>query len=132
MQHSPPRRLALASRLTGLMAALIALATQLALGAMLPVGASASRALDALATVAVICHPQHAPVPGGKPKPAPQPDRALCPLMQAIAQSGAVLRPSAIALPPPAEMAWRPAPPAPSAPPHIARLAAAYPRGPPG
>lgn len=114
---------------TGLLLALLALAAQLAFGAIVP-RPEVARVLQG---DGVICH---APAPPGAPaQPAPHrptSDNLLCPLATALATPGIVLLGSGVALPPPRLIAFRrPGLPPPATAPPAAPSLAAQPRGPP-
>lgn len=112
----------------GLFVALLALAAQLAFGAIVP----RPEVALVLQGAGVICHTSP---PGAPPQPIQHrhnPDTLLCPLCTALATPGIVLLGGAPSLSPPQLIAFhRPGlPPPATAPPSHARLAA-QPRGPP-
>jgi hypothetical protein len=118
-------------RRLGLLAALVALAGQVAFGAIIPAEIVPRMQLAALLAGAVICH-AHAPSDPSDRKSSPhQSDCALCCLCHALARVGALLAPPLVALAPPAMLAVRRAflPPARAPPPPT--FSTTYPRGPP-
>jgi len=118
-------------RLLGVLIAAIALAGQIALGALVPQGTTPETQLAELATTSFICHSEDKPDSrDGKPHHH-APDCALCPLCQAIAQSGALIHPSAISLLVPLIAPVSNAVPPPSRATPLFGLATVYPRGPP-
>ncbi len=114
-----PRRL-----WSGLLLALVALAVQLAAASIVLPDAAPAATVDRL-VAASICHP------GKTPQHRPPPACAVCPLCQAVAQSGMLLAPPMVALAAPAASVWRPALPPPARAPPGRVLVSAYPRGPP-
>ena len=125
MRPPPRRRARLCRHRLGRLLALLALAVQLAAASVvLPQAAGEAAALDRL-VAASICHGtptaphyHHAPAP-------------VCPLLQAVAQAGALLAatPPLLAAPAVAVMRISLPPPARAPPPRA--IVAAYPRGPP-
>ncbi len=111
-------------RHAGLLLAMVALAVQLATASIvLPLAAPADT-VDRL-VAASICHP------GEAPDHQPPPACTICPLCQAIAQSGMLLAPPAFALAAPAAAGWHPPLPPPAGAPPDRVLVSAYARGPP-
>jgi len=113
---------------SGLFLALLALVAQLAFGAVVP-RPEVALVLD---NAGVICH---AAAPDDTLPPAHHhhmPDCQFCPLCMSLATQGVVL-PSAVAHPPPPQLAdfRRPGLPPPATAPPLKALLAAQPRGPP-
>jgi hypothetical protein len=115
------------SGLLGLIAALSALAVQLAFGATVP----NRRPAVILAAAGVICHAGQTRAGDHRGDPPAHRDCAICPLCVAMSvHVAAPAMPPALAEPAPAGL-WRPAP-IPEPAPVVVRLAfAAQPRGPP-
>ena len=119
------------ARYCGFLAAVLALVSQLALGAMVPPDDTAGRQLAALDAVSVLCTGNPAPAPRHR-APHHAADMALCPLDLALAMSGAVLLPFSALVPLPSSMSARRTwqrPPGCGPPPPTARVGA--PRAPP-
>ena len=113
---------------SGLFLALLALVAQMAFGAAVP-GPEMTLVLNG---AGVICH---AGAPSGSTPPPHHhhmPDCQFCPLCMSLATQGVVL-PSAVAHPPPPQLAdfRRPGLPPPATAPPLKALLAAQPRGPP-
>ena len=128
-----PRRFRHPSRVCGLLAVLVALVSQLALGAVVLPDESPQSQLATLDAASIFC--QTGSNTGGSDRP-PIPhhaaDYALCPLSVSLAQPVAVLVPDVLLPAPSQSLAMRPgALPQARAPPSRV-VAAAYPRGPPG
>jgi hypothetical protein len=118
------------SGLLGLLVAVLAIVSQLALGAMVLPDNRPADAVAALDALSVLCQAGH-PV-GDKPVPAHRGSQAaLNPLSVTLALPAAIPVPAAWPLGPPATLVLRIAPPPPArALPSVAAIAA-YPRGPP-
>jgi len=109
--------------------ALVALAMQIVVGAIVPVPAPAA-SLDRLVAVS-ICHGDAGANHGEAPSHHHSPDCAVCPLCQAIAQAGAILASPMAAFVAPALAVFRAfAQPPARAPPSVAGSATSA-RGPP-
>lgn len=110
----------------GRLLSLLALALQLAAASIvLPDGIVRAASLEALAA-ASICHGTPA-APHKHHTPVPK----ACPLIQSIAQAGALLAAATPPLPPPAVMVALTAPLPPARAPPNCTVLAAFPRGPP-
>lgn len=120
------RRARSVSGLLGLVAALSALAVQLAFGATVP-----NRRPAAILVAGVICHVGQTRADDHRGDPPVHRDCAICPLCAAMSvHAAAPAMPPALADPAPAGL-WHPAP-IPEPAPVVVRLAfAAQPRGPP-
>jgi hypothetical protein len=120
------------TRLFGLVAAIVALAGQVALGAVVQRVTSPQAELAALAAVSIICHASHnSGSDDGKSLPPPVSDWALCPLDHALAHGWTLLTPSLIRLAPPTMLAARTTFTPPARAPPFRFLTSVYPRGPP-
>ena len=119
-------------RLSGLFAVVVALVSQLALGAVIAPAEALPTQLAALDAAIVLCHPGHSPRgPDVPPRPHRAPDCALCPLSAALALQAVVPTPAPILPAPDGGLILRTgARPPVRAPPGRA-IATAYPRGPP-
>jgi hypothetical protein len=126
------RRFRRSTRLSGLLAAVVALVSQLALGAVTAPAETLPTQLAALDAAIVLCQPGHPPRgPDAPAHPHRAPDCALCPLGTALALQAVVLTP-APTLPAPVggRILRTGALPPVRAPPGRA-IETAYPRGPP-
>ena len=86
------RRVHLSVRRHGLLAAMVALISQLALGSMVPPDDAVGSQLAALDAVSILCAGREAPDPGGQaPHRHHAADLALCPLGIALAVPGCLL-----------------------------------------
>ena len=116
--------------LPGVIVAVLALISQLALGAAVLPDQIPANSVAALAAAMVDCAPA---VPGHKPAPSPRHDggSALCPLSVALALPSVILTAAPILPPPLPALAMRTAsrPPARAPPNRVPE--AAFPRGPP-
>jgi hypothetical protein len=118
------------ARRLGLLAALLALAGQVAFGAVVPRDDTLRAAFAELAAASFICHTDAA----DQKSPAPHhraPDGALCLFCQAVAQAGILLAPVPLPFRLPTLQPVHDALPPPSRAPPSRALVAAYPRGPP-
>jgi hypothetical protein len=118
------------SGLVGLLVVVVAIVSQLALGAMVLPDNRPADPIAALDALSVLCQTGH-PV-GDKSVPSHRGSRAaLCPLCVTLALPAAIPVPTALLPAPPATLVLRIAPlPPPPAPSSVAAIAA-YPRGPP-
>jgi hypothetical protein len=116
--------------LVGLLTAVVAMVSQLTLGAMVLPDDEPADPIVALNAVSVLCQAGQ-PV-GDKHSPAHRaPQAALCPLSVTLALPAAILAPATLLPAPPAVLALRIALPSPARAPPSLRSIAAYPRGPP-
>lgn len=132
MRSMPRRRIRLVlspPRWPSLILAMVALAGQVALGALLPAQRTAQDGLATLAAASVLCQPDQTHHNGRTHHHAPA--KAACPLNQAIAQAGILLDPPAFVLTVPLLPVLRTSFPPPVRAPPAIRIAAAFPRGPP-
>jgi hypothetical protein len=132
MLHVLAQRFRRKMRLFGLLAAIVALAGQVALGGVVPPVSAQQAQLAALSAASIICHASNnSGNDNGKTLPQPVSDWVLCPLDHALAQVGMLLSPSPVILATPVMPALRIAlmPPARAPPSHI--FSTVYPRGPP-
>ncbi len=126
------RRFQRRSRLFGLLTAVLALVSQLALGAVVPPADTSQASLAALDAVSIFCQSGSTTGSSDQPPTHHHPaDYALCPFVASLALPAAILtpepllpKPSRSVAPPPRTMPEARAPPS-----HA--FAAAYPRGPP-
>jgi hypothetical protein len=95
------------SRRLGLLAAVVALAGQVALGAVVPAEIVPRLQLAALIAASVICHAPDAPGSGDRKSPHPLPDCALRCLNHVLARIGPTLAPPPVLLTPPSRLAMR-------------------------
>ncbi len=131
MWSDEPRRIGLPRRLPGFIVAVLALISQLALGAVVLPDHTPADGIAALTAAMVDCAPT---TPGGQPDRTPghhDDSGALCPLSVALALPSVILTPTPFLPPPPLVLAVRMAhlPPARAPPNRVPD--AAYPRGPP-
>ena len=123
------RRFRHRSGVMGLLVAVVAMVSQLALGAMVLPDDRPADPVAALTALSVLCQAGHPA--GGRPAPARRaPQAAVCPLGVTLASPAVIVGPAPALPAPPAELALRAAPPPAGAPPALA-VTAAYPRGPP-
>lgn len=125
------KRFAARGRVLGLLVAAVALAGQIALGAVV-LGAPAQKPATAqLAAVALLCHPGGNSAGAAKRLPHPPANPAFAAVALAAAQAANLLGPASLCLrAPPARAPAIPEPPRPAAAPPALRLAA-QPRAPP-
>jgi hypothetical protein len=125
------RRFAGRARFLGLLAAVLALGGEIALGAVVIAPPTVPTAFSTVSATAIICHAGSPSDGPAKPLRRQSPDPGLLAVMQAVAQSATLLGAPAIFLAAPAVTALPlRRPPVAHAPPDLVRLAA-EPRGPP-
>jgi hypothetical protein len=130
MSHLLSRQFRHCSGLIGLLVVVVAIVSQLALGAIVLPGNRQADPIAALDALSVLCQTGHHV--GDKPVPSHRGSRAVvCPLCATFALSDAIPVPAALLPAPPATLVLRMLPPpSPRAPSSVAAIAA-YPRGPP-
>lgn len=126
------RRFEIRARLVGLTAAVVALAGQIAIGAVVPQVAATPSQLAALAAVSFICHAHGNAGDDQKPMPGHHaPELTLFPLSEDLTQFGALLSPPLVFLAPPGAQAVRVSFVPPARAPPSCFFGSAYARGPP-
>jgi len=115
---------------TGLLLALLALASQIAVGSLVLPEDSAAAELDAVAILCQVTAPG-APQQPGAPHHHHAPDCAICPFCAALALPGAILTPAPLLPAPSLHRVAQIALPPPSRGPPSRPLRIALPRGPP-
>jgi hypothetical protein len=119
------------SRLFGLLAVLVALVSQLALGSMVVSDDTPQGQLVALNAASIFCQSDHASGSGGKSIPHHAADYALCALSVALALPSVILASDPLLPGPRNALTLRSGEPQQARAPPRHAFAAAYPRGPP-